>query len=219
MGNRTHLHLLSRLLLGVSDEPDIDWQAMADLAREYGLTPLLYWRARERQNQAPAAVPEDVWAALVEGWYLALSRAMMAEQRLGRVLGALAEAGVPALVVKGPPSRPSIPTRRCASTATWTSWCQKHSWRQQKRPWQASATEWRRQRNGCGSAIFIPRRVGAGVLARTVAARVSQRLKAAMEDFQIIVQSNKPQVAPPNSVCYNCSHILAKRNRGLFPWN
>lgn len=96
------VRLLGRLVMGAPPEPGLDWQAAMDLARRHGVSPLLHWRVRELADEAArAAVPQAVRDGLRQDFMLAGGRAMIVERQLGQVLGALAGAGVPAVVVKG----------------------------------------------------------------------------------------------------------------------
>jgi hypothetical protein len=101
--------VLGRLLMGASPEPGLDWQAIVELARGHRVSPLLFWRLAQRGNgaggqgdrQELAAMPEKVKDSLLGDFGLAMARADRAERQLAEVVGALAAAQVPAMVVKG----------------------------------------------------------------------------------------------------------------------
>jgi hypothetical protein len=73
------------------------WARLADLARRQGVAALLYWRLGQGNSSAPPAVRD----ALREDLYTAAAQWALAEGQLVNVLGALARAGVPVVVVKG----------------------------------------------------------------------------------------------------------------------
>lgn len=99
---RSALRVLGRLAMGASSETAADWDVLATLARRQGVAPLLFWRlVRGRQSDSKTALPEAVREALRRDFFVSAARAMAAEHQLSRVLRALAEARVPAVVVKG----------------------------------------------------------------------------------------------------------------------
>ena len=79
--------------------PGLDWGRLTDLAERHGLRPLLY---RHLDAEAPEQVPRQT---VVDLWThherRALTNRLMAEELL-RILGALEQAGIPALPYKGP---------------------------------------------------------------------------------------------------------------------
>ena len=97
---------LGRLLAGDPAAPGVDWPGVLALARRHSVSPILFWRLRQRGEDArdgvPAAVPAGVWEALRADFFGAAARRMVVERQLARVLAAVEEAGVPILVVKGP---------------------------------------------------------------------------------------------------------------------
>ncbi|MBN1814660.1 MAG: nucleotidyltransferase family protein [Anaerolineae bacterium] len=96
------LQALGRLLMGAPPDPAADWDSLVALARRHGVSPLLFWRLeRERQPGVETSLPEAVRETLRQDFLIAAARAMVAEHQLSRVLGALAAAGVPVMVVKG----------------------------------------------------------------------------------------------------------------------
>ena len=101
------LRALSQVLTGVrvsADDldPATDWVAVCDLAREHGMTSVLYWKM-EKDGVAPSAphITAEAREGLQRDFYVAAARAMVAEWRLVSVLKALEAADVPALVIKG----------------------------------------------------------------------------------------------------------------------
>ena len=90
---------LARLLMGAPPGPDLDWDALVDLAQRHEVVPLLFWKlAKERP---PGRTPGAILETLQSYFYAAAVRATIVEQELAQVLEALTAAAVPALVVKG----------------------------------------------------------------------------------------------------------------------
>jgi hypothetical protein len=91
--------------------PDVDWARLADLARRQGVAAFLFWRLGQGGSGAErgaglaveqaACAPPAVMEALREDLYTAAAQGALAERQLATVLGALAKAEVPAVVVKG----------------------------------------------------------------------------------------------------------------------
>lgn len=93
------LQVLSLLLTGrhvhtVEPDPATNWAVVGDLARQHGVSSLLYW-------QAGRDIPAELRDGLQRDFYVAAARAMVAERRLASVLKALEATSVPALVLKG----------------------------------------------------------------------------------------------------------------------
>jgi len=97
------LRLLGRILAGLPVGPDTDWASIIDLARRQRVSALLFWRLREWEDAgvAGADAPQEVLDELRQDLHVAATQAMLAEWQLATVLGALSEADVPALVIKG----------------------------------------------------------------------------------------------------------------------
>lgn len=97
------LRALGRLLAGAPPPPDLDWPALAALARQHGVLELLFWRARRwtGQDEGWAAIPRPLSDEMRHRFGRAALRTLRAEGELARVLAALAAAGVPAIPVKG----------------------------------------------------------------------------------------------------------------------
>ncbi len=97
------LRLLGCILAGLPTEPDADWACIVDAARRQRVSALLFWRLGESNSgtEGWADPPQEVMDELRQDLYAAATQAMLAERQLAKVLGALSEAGVPALVVKG----------------------------------------------------------------------------------------------------------------------
>ena len=74
-----------------------DWQAVADLAMELRLGPLLYRRWREAEVALPAAVEERLERADLASSFLSL----VARQTLAEAIQAFDDAGIRAVVLKG----------------------------------------------------------------------------------------------------------------------
>ncbi|MGQ9600811.1 MAG: nucleotidyltransferase domain-containing protein [Anaerolineae bacterium] len=95
------LRLLGRLLAGNPPGVEVNWGRVIALAQRHGVSPLLFWELARRQGSGVLSIPEEPYEALRRDFYAAAARAMVAERQLAQVLQALAEAGVPTLVVKG----------------------------------------------------------------------------------------------------------------------
>ena len=90
---------LGRLLAGRPSREDPAWDFVVPLAREHGLSPLLYWCAAHAP--AGAVVPAELLQQLKNDFYSAVRQTMLAERQLAELLAALGQAGVPTLVLKG----------------------------------------------------------------------------------------------------------------------
>jgi hypothetical protein len=91
-----NLRALGQLLIGAPPTPGSNWKTLIDLARRHAVSPLLFWRLRERQIPEAGLLEE-----LHREYYAAAVRGMVVGRHLAQVLGTLAAAGVPALVLKG----------------------------------------------------------------------------------------------------------------------
>lgn len=74
------------------------WEAVAREAARHDVAPLLYRRAREGMTPPP---PSDLLGGLREAYLDSAARGVAARRQLARLLAALAEAGVPVIVLKG----------------------------------------------------------------------------------------------------------------------
>ena len=77
------------------------WKQLANLAENQGVAPLLYWRFKENNIRDHLCIPEEVYYRLKSAYYQTLSRNIVLYQELRRILYALEEAGIPAILLKG----------------------------------------------------------------------------------------------------------------------
>jgi hypothetical protein len=101
-GHESPFLSLGRLLAGDRAAPGVDWPGVLALARRHGVSPILFWRLRQRGEDAQDSVPAEVREVLRADFFGAAARRMVVERQLAPVLAAIEEAGVPILVVKGP---------------------------------------------------------------------------------------------------------------------
>ena len=97
------LRLLGSIFAGLPAGPNPDWAGIVRASRRQRVSALLFWRLEELKNGSGegAGPPQEVMDELRQDLYAAATQAMLAESQLATVLGALSEAGVPALIVKG----------------------------------------------------------------------------------------------------------------------
>jgi len=76
-----------------------DWNLLAQIARAEGVAPLAYWRLRQAGWLNVA--PESIRTALEHGYATTAMLNMLRTRELGRILDALEQVGVPAIVLKG----------------------------------------------------------------------------------------------------------------------
>ncbi|MBN1661110.1 MAG: nucleotidyltransferase family protein [Anaerolineae bacterium] len=102
------LTLLARILAGHPPAPEVDWPALAGVARRQGVLPLLYWQLKQwykasgGQAGAGTALPPALHDELRRDFAATAARVMAAKHPAAAALRALADAGVPAIVLKGP---------------------------------------------------------------------------------------------------------------------
>lgn len=99
-GDDDALRALGRLLAGAPPGPGLEWGAVVDLARRYGVSPLLFWRLG-KQKSPGVSVPEAAWRALRDDYYAAVAQAALRERELARILTALDQVKVLVLLLKG----------------------------------------------------------------------------------------------------------------------
>ncbi len=97
------LRELGSILAGNPAGRETDWVGLAHLARRRSVSALLFWQLGQGQGRSGMRydVPREVMDGLREDLYTAVARGALAERQLATVLGALGNAGVPAVVVKG----------------------------------------------------------------------------------------------------------------------
>ena len=98
------LRALGRVLAGSPPDRGLNLGEMADLAQQQGISALLYWRLAQAEGDRyrGTSLPNEVWDRLQQDFYSSAAWGLVAERQLAAVLGALAAAEVPALLIKGP---------------------------------------------------------------------------------------------------------------------
>jgi hypothetical protein len=74
-----------------------DWDLFHQMADREGVAPLMYWKLKD----SPVAVPHSTFDLLRSTYYQTLAQNTLMYQELGRILGALDEAGIPVIMLKG----------------------------------------------------------------------------------------------------------------------
>src|SRR3972149_820534 len=108
---------LASLLRGHLPPGDMDWQAVLNLARRYACAPLLFYQLQQRASIAAGPVefdvPSDVWQALQADYYAAVGVDAVRDRELTRILAALANARIAALLLKGAALAYQVYARSC----------------------------------------------------------------------------------------------------------
>jgi hypothetical protein len=91
---------LAELLHGGPSSDSIPWVEVVAVAQRSGLAPLLFWRLN-KQKACEDSVPVVVWEALQRDYHAAVFQGVLREQELIRIIKALDQAGVAALLLKG----------------------------------------------------------------------------------------------------------------------
>jgi hypothetical protein len=74
-----------------------DWELFSQMAEREGVAPLMYWKLKD----SPVEVPPSTFNFLRSTYYQTLAQNTLMYQELERILKALDEAGIPAIVLKG----------------------------------------------------------------------------------------------------------------------